>query len=288
MPPSICIVIPYFGQWPKWMPFFLASCRENPDINWLLYSDCGIPDLIPANVRYIDIKFSNYCDLIERALMIRFSPKNPYKLCDIKPALGLIHAKEIAEYDFWGWGDLDLVYGDLRSYFDEERLAKFDLFSTHARRVSGHLCLVRNTSEMRKAFMRVHDWKEKFEMLQHIGFDEKAFSKIFIRNKNSPSWYRWLLSTKNKWMRRGQFVEAFTTPYRKITWTDGTMNFPKVWRWRNGKLFNELDGPREFPYFHFVEWKKSFRFFPNIQEYSQGRPITSFSISELGFEIEDN
>ena len=62
-----------------------------------------------------------------------------------------------------GFSDIDLVYGQLRGYFSEERLARYDLLSTHARRVSGHLCLLRNNERMRQAFMRVHGWQACFE-----------------------------------------------------------------------------------------------------------------------------
>ncbi|WP_211090272.1 DUF6625 family protein [Pseudothauera nasutitermitis] len=55
--PSLCFVIPYFGKWPFWMPFFLASCRANPTVDWLLFSDCGeLPDC-PPSVRMVGTSF---------------------------------------------------------------------------------------------------------------------------------------------------------------------------------------------------------------------------------------
>ena len=52
----------------------------------------------------------------------------PYKLCDYKPAYGEIFAPELSGYDFWGYGDMDLVFGDLRAYFTEDKLRKYDKF----------------------------------------------------------------------------------------------------------------------------------------------------------------
>ena len=50
--PRLLFVIPYFGRWPFWMPFFLKSCRFNPDVQWLFFTDCGaLPDA-PSNVRF--------------------------------------------------------------------------------------------------------------------------------------------------------------------------------------------------------------------------------------------
>ena len=105
------------------MPFFLESCRRNTDIDWLLFSDCGIPETLPPNVTVETMTFSDYCALVSRRLNIDFAPAAAYKLCDIKPALGHIHADRLQGYDFWAFGDIDLVYGDLRSYFTPDRLA---------------------------------------------------------------------------------------------------------------------------------------------------------------------
>jgi hypothetical protein len=219
--PSVCIVIPYFGCWPFWITYFLESCRRNPDIDWLIYTDCDIPSSCPVNVRMVGISYKAYCDHVSQSLNINFHPQNPYKLCDIKPALGYVHAEALSKYDFWGFGDLDLVYGDLRSYFTSERLAGYDLFSTHSRRISGHLCLIRNTEEMRCAFIRIKGWQHMLSNPEHLAFDESAFSKIFIRHKNAPFFVKWLAAKLDPWLRRAEFIEAYTTPNGKIPWVDG-------------------------------------------------------------------
>ena len=255
--PRICFIIPYFGQWPFWFPFFIESCRNNPSINWILHSDCGIPENAPENVVFIDTSFDNYCRRVSASLAIDFSPTNPYKLCDLKPALGFVHKDELEEYDFWAFGDLDLVYGNLRKYFSTERLAQKDIFSTHRRRISGHLCLVRNTTKMRKSFMEVPNWKNLLENKRHLTFDESAFSRLFVRHKNWPDWLSNLAKPINSWTRRTENIEAFSTPNAGLAWTDGSRNFPENWYWIDGTLTNDRDGSREFPYLHFLAWKQA-------------------------------
>jgi len=82
---SICLVMPYFGQWPFWMPFFLQSCRFNPSVDWLLYTDCQPLDHCPENVRVVQISLNDYCRKVSTKLSIDFSPTKAYKLCDIRP-----------------------------------------------------------------------------------------------------------------------------------------------------------------------------------------------------------
>ena len=285
--PSICFIIPYFGHWPFWMPFFLQSCRRNPDVDWLLFSDCGVPADLPVNVRIESFSYSEYCALVAKRLDIPFAPADAYKLCDIKPALGFIHEDYLAKYDFWAFGDIDLVYGRLREYFTTARLARFDLFSTHERRISGHLCLIRNTKKMREVFMRMPNWQMRFCDQQHHALDEGAFSRIFLWRKNFPKPLFKLIGLLNPWRRRSEFVEAFSTPSGCIPWVDGRFEFPQRWFWRNGCLVNDLNSGSEFPYFHFVVWKRdawgaldkiSFEACEALSKQSQ------WQISKFGFE----
>ena len=253
--PRILFLIPYFGRWPFWMAFFLKSCRFNPDIQWLFFSDCGVPLDAPDNVRFRSLSFTEYCGLVSARLNIEFQPQSPYKLCDLKPALGYVHSDELDGFDFWGFSDIDLIYGNLRTYFTDERLRRFDLLSTHERRVSGHLCLLRNSSRMREAFMQVPGWKSKLASSEHNGYDEVAFSRLFIRHKNWPAPLRRLADICNPWRRDSEFVEAFSTPNGRLAWHDGSFDFPQRWIWQRGQLSNDRDGSRQYPYFHFIAWK---------------------------------
>ena len=40
---TICVVVVYFGKWPSWFPAFLCSCKNNVTINWIVFTDCGLP-----------------------------------------------------------------------------------------------------------------------------------------------------------------------------------------------------------------------------------------------------
>ncbi|MDR1888472.1 MAG: hypothetical protein LBQ81_03695 [Zoogloeaceae bacterium] len=253
--PRLIFLIPYFGVWPFWMPFFLRSCAANPDIDWRIFTDCPIPENVPDNVYFQTISFADYCHLVAERLEIVFQPDNYRKLCDLKPALGYIHADILVNYDYWGFGDIDLVYGDLREFLTKIDLPRYALFSTHARRVSGHLCLMRNTPEMRMAFMSCKDWRKKLAHPEHLTFDEGAFSRLFIRHKNWPEPLRKLANKWNPWWRRSLFMETWSTPGARIPWHDGGRNFPDCWIWRQGRLYNDRDGDRSFPYFHFAAWK---------------------------------
>ncbi len=253
--PRIRFLIPYFGQWPFWFAFFLESCRRNPSIDWLLFTDCDVPQDVPGNVQFVQISYSDYCAKVSERLGIQFHPGSAYKLCDIKPALGAVHEDALEGYDFWAFGDIDVVYGDLRGYFTAQRLSAKDLFATHPRRISGHLCILRNTSLMRNAFRLIPDWQRRYEDEAHQALDEGAFSRLFIRHKNWPEPLRRLLSRFNHWHRRSEFVEAHSTYTLHL---DGRRVVAERWFYRNGRLTNSEQGEHELPYLHFMVWKNQY------------------------------
>ncbi|WP_272886418.1 DUF6625 family protein [Stutzerimonas kunmingensis] len=284
--PSIIIIIPYFGKWPFWMPFFIESCRANPNINWLLLGDCADLEDLPNNVEQRFFAFVDYCAFVSECLGINFNPSNPYKLCDLKPALGFIHAEDVAGYDFWGFSDLDLIYGDLRSYFSDERLRKYKVLSTHERRISGHFCLLRNEPELNSLFWKIPDFVRRAEDPKNHALDEGGFSRIFLWRKNFPKPLFELVGLFNRWRRVAEFEEAFSTPNASRPWIDGTLDFPGCWYWENGRLRNCKDGGLEFPYLHFMAWKKNaWTKIPNasLQSMQELASTQQWCIDQTGF-----
>jgi len=235
----LAIVIPYFGAWPAWINFFVESCRWNRDVDWFLFSDNDPPDNRCSNVRHVRLSFADHNSLVSEALGIHFTPRDPYKLCDIRPALPLVHRSLLAGYDFVGFGDLDVIYGDLRSFYDDGTLDSYDLLSTHANRISGHLCLMRNEDRMISAFKQIRGWRKLFEQDQHAGTDEREFYNVFRgRGAKVASWL-------GRNQPRCLFREAYSTPAARADMR---------WYWKGGQLTNEFYPHHSFMYLHFMNW----------------------------------
>ncbi len=266
---SILIIIDYFGKWPEWMPIFLASCEANPTVNWLIHTDCSIPEKHPENVSFSAISLSDYYRRVSRILGINFNPPNTYKLCDLEPFYGILYSKEIKRFDYYGYGDIDVVYGNIRHFYTDEVL-RHNVVSTHDYFVSGHLALFKNIRRTRKAFRLLPKWKERLEDPNYVSLNEFGLTEIFkrpeivsreTRNRMplmSVCFELWFDLTRLRhalcW-RNNYLVEQYTTPFIHITWHDGTMNHPDTWYWQNGRLTNGKDGDREFIYLHFMNFK---------------------------------
>lgn len=42
----VAIIIPYFGKWPVWMDFYLYTCSRQQNVDFLFFTDCGIPKTV--------------------------------------------------------------------------------------------------------------------------------------------------------------------------------------------------------------------------------------------------
>ena len=240
MNPWPILLIPYFGRWPEWIDLFVETCKWNPGVRWRLYTDCGEAENKAGNVDYVHLSFDDYKALVRERLSIAFDPPAPYKLCDLRPCLAYIHEQDVAGFPFFGYGDLDVVYGNIGNFYTEGVLAHSDVLSTHPERLSGHFAVLRNTPALRRAFERIPDYRTLLEQSRYANMDERHFADVFSPSATDPH----LL-----------FVERHSTVLSPRGWHDGTMNYPKRWFWRRGRLTNETDGDREFLYLHFMRWQ---------------------------------
>jgi len=257
----LIMLIPYFGKWPEWIDLFVESCKWNPSVCWRIYTDCGAPQNKAENVEIIDFTLADYKALVSDRLGLRFNPSDPYKLCDIRPALGYIHEQEIAEFRFFGFGDVDVVYGNIRKFYTDELLDQWDVLSTHNERLSGHFAVLRNTPQLRRAFRGIPNHRALLERPEYVGIDETLFGSALQRRN------RLLNLVKRK--PRTLFVERYSTVLSGRGWHDGTMNYPLRWFWRKGELTNDRDADRDFLYLHFMRWK-SLRYLASSPAPGQG------------------
>ena len=174
----IAVIIPYFGKWPEWIELYFYSCSKNPMIDWFFFTDCVLPENKYPNIHFQRCTFVEYCDNVSNTLCITFKPSNAYKLCDLRPFLGYIHNDLICNYEFWGYADVDIIWGDISKFYTNDLLDKYDVFSTHNDRLSGHFSIIRNSVRYNQLCFLIPAWKEKLCDAQHHALDEGAFSKL--------------------------------------------------------------------------------------------------------------
>ena len=167
---SIKIIIPYFGKFPPQFKFWWKSALNNPGVTFLLITD-NHDVKTEQNIKVVYMTFAECQVLVKKLFPFEVALFSPYKLCDLKPCYPLIFRGLYEDTDFIGWGDIDLIYGDLRSFVTEDVLEKYDVISGW-----GHFTLLRNNEYWRNFFMEkadgFQDYKEVMQSQKSFGFDE--------------------------------------------------------------------------------------------------------------------
>lgn len=183
----IAILICYIGKLPWYTKYFLYTCGHNLDVDFYLICDEQKKFEFPPNVKIINRTLNEICDTAAEKIGMKVNLNFPYKLCDFKPAYGLIFEDLIALYDFWGYGDLDIVFGNIRSFITDDLLDKYDVISVRHDFLTGYFQLFKNNELTRNLFRQSKDYEKVFSSDRHFCFDETNFThKEFTKNTPIP------------------------------------------------------------------------------------------------------
>jgi len=183
---KIGIITYYLGDMPWYFSYFLHSCKYNPTIDFIIITDCKMErNDIPLNVFIHKMNIGKFKKIAAKKLGFEMNITHPYKLCDLKPAYGFLFSEILKSYDFWGHGDIDVVYGNIRDFMIDEILDNYDVISSRHDYIAGTFCLYRNNEQMNRLFMESKDYKKVFTNPEHFCFDE--CSNLFNELNNGTS-----------------------------------------------------------------------------------------------------
>lgn len=173
---KIIILICYYGEFPWYFPYFLHSCTFNSTIDFLIFSDIKHTFHLPSNVTILNKSIEEIKTLTNKKLGFKVNIDFPYKLCDFKPAYGLIFEDYTKGYDFWGQSDIDVIYGNIRNFMTDEVLSKYDFISIRHDYTTGCFALYKKNAIINNFFKRSKDYKTVFSNSRHYCFDECNFA----------------------------------------------------------------------------------------------------------------
>lgn len=264
---SIALIIPYFGEFPEWTPLFFETIRRNPTIDFHFFTDCKYDKSIPDNAIMHHLSFDKYVKHANSFIDFDFAPPNAYKLCDLRPLFGLIHFDVIKDYDFYGWTDMDILFGDIRSFYTADILNGYEILSTHAHTISGHLALFKNKKQHREQFKKIYNWKKALQNPEFVGIDEHGITNSYLYSFWEKAYYKFGLrspkalrnAVRKIKARKIYLVEQYTTPFIQRPWLDGTVNSrqPDIWFYADGFITNSRDKGKNFIYLHLMNFKSS-------------------------------
>lgn len=180
------LIIPYFGKFNDFFDVFLTSCSYQKNYTFLFFTDDRTPRNFPKNSKVIYMSFEEFVNIVQKKFDFQISLTTPYKLCDFKPAYGDIFYDYISCFDYWGFCDIDVIFGDLDAFYNDDLISNYDRISD-----AGHFSLFKNNKTMREAYKTLYssncyDFKAVFSSSYSFAFDEwgnnKGFNRILLNN----------------------------------------------------------------------------------------------------------
>lgn len=242
----------WFGTLPEHFPEFSRSIAMNPTVDFLLVTDCQIPDP-PKNMRVFRCSFDEVKTRFQSLFGFPICLEKPYKLCDFRPVWPLAFRDLIGGYDFWGHCDMDLIFGDIRSFLSEQILENHDKIYR-----LGHLSYYRNTEAVTARYQLDGgaDHRTVFSSPEGFAFDEIAGMGNIYEKHGFPAYYALdyaditygkVRFTRSLFHVPAELHEGFNYEKQLFYWEDG-----HVYRayWLDGQIHQD-----EFNYIHFSRVK---------------------------------
>ena len=275
------LIMPYFGALPSYFGTYLR-CLEDVDMDVLWVSNIKIVKH-PPNFKTLEMSWDDFLKLAKGKLGTIVVINGWHRLCDFKPMYGKIFEDYIKDYDYWGFGDCDLVYGRKFNDFLHRTVGtgKYDAISMHAKYLSGPTAFFANTPNMRNLFMEARNWKQVCC---------SPSKEVFVFDECGGQFHGELQCGEMSMSDCEKIQDSFAavlwrtpniTIYREDEIDEQALKLGEIVSMKKGQL--SIDD-REIAVFHFIRAKAArwFRCFP--VEYGK---IGDFRIDRLGFYYTD-
>ena len=259
--PSILFIVCWQGSYPWYFPYFLHSCRYNPTVDFLIFTDNRETLVhLPPNVRIIPYSLEQFKAEASEKLGFKVAVETGYKLCDFKPAYGFIFFDYVKEYDFWAYCDVDIIFGNIRAFMTEELLGEYDLFSARHDYLTGCFALYRNNPFTRELFKQSKDYRKVFTEPRNFYFDETNFAFEKFEKGLHYSEIKTEVESMTHVVRRLQ-EEGKLKAYFEFQIVEG---FAGNMLWDKGQLIYR--GEYEAMLYHLVRFKRKYSYPVDLQK----------------------
>ena len=164
------------GDIPHWFDYLMRSCKKNDSYDWLIFSECDAPSDIPSNVEFISTKIKNF-----------------------EPSILDLYDRYFHRYDYFGFFDSDIIFGDLWKCCEFYQEEKYDVII-----LKDYCFLIKNDKSILS--------KEFFED-KYSNFDKSLWKKYVDDSVKTQE----LLEISN--FKNGAKDESFS-------WEDGKLCLP--------------------------------------------------------------
>jgi hypothetical protein len=169
---KIAVVTFFFGELPWYFRFFQQSCAANPTVDFIFFTDNKPTEATPPNLQFHYFTLPDFNRLATQRLGFTIDIQKGYKVCDLRPAFGVIFEAYLTDYDWWGYTDIDIIFGRIREFMTEELLDSHDVISVKDEYPTGYFMLLKNSPQVNTLYTLSKDYKAVFTAPHNMLFEE--------------------------------------------------------------------------------------------------------------------
>ena len=184
---NAALVIAQFGNgWPYFDLWLNTVAKQEMDVLFFTDYEFNAPD----NVKVHKCKMGDVFDRAEKIFDLKFQERFPYKLCDLKSFYGKIFEDELSAYEYWGYGDSDVIYGRLPTFGNLElycaKHERPDMTLVTQKKpvgrwfIPGHFVMMQNDDRGRRIFEQLPTAKALLEEGTNNYIDEWLVPTVLI------------------------------------------------------------------------------------------------------------
>jgi len=245
------------------MPAFLLSCRHNPDVQWVIYTDIDVDAGRTPNVAFRPMTLAEINARASDILHTKTDVRGR-KLADLKITYGVLFADDLARYEFWSPSDLDIVWGQIRRFMTDELLSAHDILSSRRKRLSGHFTLYRNTPRINRTFELIPDVVSRMATAKYEHLDETELTRSLEGELSGSPRSAPRVFWQEEWVPSSSYQKSLSDEPADRLW------------WRDGRTFRPNGA--EVMYIHFHKLKASM----HTINFTVGDAPRAFSIDRRG------
>lgn len=245
------------GPLPNYFGYYVSSCKRNKTVDYVVINDTIQSSYQDENIQFLKMNLEEFNSFASNILKQGIHLNSAWKINEIKPLFGNIFKDLLTSYDFWGWCDLDIIWGEIRSFLTDDLLNHYDVVTTKVNWSAGHFTLFKNTDLCNNLYTR---------------------NKTVISLLNDPVYYAFEESC-HRW--NGEIFSFEDLEQRKLPvsmfdiikkaelsgelhvhFKDIIREHPQAinYSYKNGRL-TDLDNGEEFMYYHLITVKKIWRYY---------------------------
>lgn len=143
------VFVPWWGPAPGWESQFIERAQHSKSLRLILVGDAAgfAPEF---DVDRIPIETEEFEELARKVSGVNIRKRDPkyprgQSLCELRPLLADMFPEALADLSWWGYGDMDVVWGDWDSFLTDGLLEQFDIITSNAKTINGPFCLFRTS-----------------------------------------------------------------------------------------------------------------------------------------------